>query len=75
MHRLLANEKSAPEIKYNSMVLICALIGSDSLYNEVQDLAFLDIVSKLLSHENKSVTHQASLRAETYCGKLRVTHC
>ncbi|XP_063280499.1 rap1 GTPase-GDP dissociation stimulator 1-like isoform X4 [Prinia subflava] len=28
LHRLLSDDRSAPEIKYNSMVLICALIGS-----------------------------------------------
>ncbi|XP_021572739.1 rap1 GTPase-GDP dissociation stimulator 1 isoform X6 [Carlito syrichta] len=61
LHRLLADERSAPEIKYNSMVLICALMGSESLHKEVQDLAFLDVVSKLRSHENKSVSQQASL--------------
>ncbi|KAI4572531.1 hypothetical protein MJG53_006028 [Ovis ammon polii x Ovis aries] len=61
LHRLLADERSAPEIKYNSMVLICALMGSESLHKKVQDLAFLDVVSKLRSHENKSVAQQASL--------------
>ncbi|NP_001401991.1 rap1 GTPase-GDP dissociation stimulator 1 isoform 1 [Rattus norvegicus] len=61
LHRLLADERSAPEIKYNSMVLICALMGSEALHKEVQDLAFLDVVSKLRSHENKSVAQQASL--------------
>ncbi|XP_006873018.1 PREDICTED: rap1 GTPase-GDP dissociation stimulator 1 isoform X6 [Chrysochloris asiatica] len=61
LHRLLADERSAPEIKYNSMVLICALMGSESLHKEVQDLAFLDVVSKLRNHENKSVAQQASL--------------
>uniref|UniRef100_A0A8C3W3C9 Rap1 GTPase-GDP dissociation stimulator 1 n=1 Tax=Catagonus wagneri TaxID=51154 RepID=A0A8C3W3C9_9CETA len=61
LHRLLADERSAPEIKYNSMVLICALMGSELLHKEVQDLAFLDVVSKLRSHENKSVAQQASL--------------
>uniref|UniRef100_A0A8C0TCD9 Rap1 GTPase-GDP dissociation stimulator 1 n=1 Tax=Canis lupus familiaris TaxID=9615 RepID=A0A8C0TCD9_CANLF len=29
LHRLLEDERSAPEIKYNSMVLICALMGSE----------------------------------------------
>ena len=33
----------------------------ESLHKEVQDLAFLDVVSKLRSHENKSVAQQASL--------------
>ncbi|KAM5338440.1 rap1 GTPase-GDP dissociation stimulator 1 isoform 7-T7 [Glossophaga mutica] len=61
LHKLLADERSAPEIKYNSMVLICALMGSESLHKEVQDLAFLDVVAKLRSHENKSVAQQASL--------------
>ncbi|XP_066891636.1 rap1 GTPase-GDP dissociation stimulator 1 isoform X11 [Kogia breviceps] len=61
LHTLLADERSAPEIKYNSMVLICAVMGSESLHKEVQDLAFLDVVSKLRSHENKSVAQQASL--------------
>lgn len=43
------------------MVLICALMGSESLHKEVQDLAFLDVISKLRSHENKNVAQQASL--------------
>uniref|UniRef100_A0A8C9AYT3 Rap1 GTPase-GDP dissociation stimulator 1 n=1 Tax=Prolemur simus TaxID=1328070 RepID=A0A8C9AYT3_PROSS len=61
LHRLLVDERSAPEIKYNSMVLICAVMGSESLHKEVQDLAFLDVISKLRRHENKSVAQQASL--------------
>ncbi|XP_077133543.1 rap1 GTPase-GDP dissociation stimulator 1 isoform X3 [Ranitomeya variabilis] len=61
LHRLLSDERSAPEIKYNSMVLICAVMGSEPLHKEVQSLAFLDVVSKLRSHENKTVAQQASL--------------
>ncbi|XP_043401134.1 rap1 GTPase-GDP dissociation stimulator 1 isoform X8 [Chelonia mydas] len=61
LHRLLSDERSAPEIKYNSMVLICALMGSEPLHKEVQNLAFLDVVSKLRSHENNTVAQQASL--------------
>ncbi|XP_078004888.1 rap1 GTPase-GDP dissociation stimulator 1 isoform X3 [Phascolarctos cinereus] len=61
LHRLLADERSAPEIKYNSMVLICALMGSETLHKEMQSLAFLEVVSKLRSHENKTVAQQASL--------------
>uniref|UniRef100_A0A8C4TZQ6 Rap1 GTPase-GDP dissociation stimulator 1 n=1 Tax=Falco tinnunculus TaxID=100819 RepID=A0A8C4TZQ6_FALTI len=61
LHRLLSDDRSAPEIKYNSMVLICALIGSESLQKEVQSMAFLEVVSKLRSHENKTVAQQASL--------------
>lgn len=34
---------------------------SEPLHKEVQTLAFIDVVSKLRSHENKTVAHQASL--------------
>ncbi|KAG5261422.1 hypothetical protein AALO_G00304320 [Alosa alosa] len=61
LHKLLTDERSAPEIKYNSMILICSLMGSEPLHREVQSLAFIDVVSKLRSHENKTVSHQASL--------------
>lgn len=61
LHRLLSDDRSAPEIKYNSMVLVCALIGSESLQKEVQNMAFVEVVSKLRSHENKTVAQQASL--------------
>ncbi|XP_071234953.1 rap1 GTPase-GDP dissociation stimulator 1-like isoform X3 [Salvelinus alpinus] len=61
LHKLLSDEMSAPEVKYNSMVIICAVMGSEPLHKEVQGLAFIDVVSKLRSHENKTVSHQASL--------------
>ncbi|XP_076828094.1 rap1 GTPase-GDP dissociation stimulator 1 isoform X3 [Brachyhypopomus gauderio] len=61
LHKLLMEEKSAPEIKYNSMILICSVMGSEPLHKEVQSLAFIDVVSKLRTHENKTVSHQASL--------------
>ncbi|XP_061849780.1 rap1 GTPase-GDP dissociation stimulator 1 isoform X5 [Colius striatus] len=61
LHRLLSDDRSAPEIKYNSMVLICALVASEPLQKEVQSMAFLEVVSKLRSHENKTVAQQALL--------------
>ncbi|XP_061769837.1 rap1 GTPase-GDP dissociation stimulator 1 isoform X1 [Nerophis ophidion] len=61
LHKLLSDERSAPEIKYNSMILICAVMGSEPLHKEVQTRAFINVVSKLRSHENKTVSHQASL--------------
>ncbi|KAL2078874.1 hypothetical protein ACEWY4_024618 [Coilia grayii] len=61
LHKLLTDERSAPEIKYNSMILICSVMGSEPLHKEVRTLAFIDVVSKLRSHDNKTVSHQASL--------------
>lgn len=34
LHKLLSDEKSAPEIKYNSMILICAVMGSGEHYRQ-----------------------------------------
>ncbi|KAG5849520.1 hypothetical protein ANANG_G00111580 [Anguilla anguilla] len=61
LHRLLSDECSAPEIKYNSLILTCAVLGSDSLHKEVHGLTFREVVSRLRGHENKTVAHQASL--------------
>ncbi|XP_056431740.1 rap1 GTPase-GDP dissociation stimulator 1 isoform X1 [Gadus chalcogrammus] len=61
LHRLLADERSAPEIKYNSMILVCSVMGSEPLHKEVRGLAFMDVVAKLRTHDNKTVSHQASL--------------
>uniref|UniRef100_A0A8C5EJV9 Rap1 GTPase-GDP dissociation stimulator 1 n=1 Tax=Gouania willdenowi TaxID=441366 RepID=A0A8C5EJV9_GOUWI len=33
LYKLLSDERSAPEIKYNSMILICALMGSGESYS------------------------------------------
>uniref|UniRef100_A0A8C5MI51 Rap1 GTPase-GDP dissociation stimulator 1 n=1 Tax=Leptobrachium leishanense TaxID=445787 RepID=A0A8C5MI51_9ANUR len=49
LHKLLSDERSAPEIKYNSMVLICAVMGSEPLHKEVQNLAS--------RHENRGLIH------------------
>ncbi|XP_074179395.1 rap1 GTPase-GDP dissociation stimulator 1 isoform X4 [Rhinolophus sinicus] len=51
-------------IMQNEALVALALIAAlelESLHKEVQDLSFLDVVSKLRSHENKSVAQQASL--------------
>ncbi|XP_061100463.1 rap1 GTPase-GDP dissociation stimulator 1-like [Conger conger] len=59
LHKLLSDEYSAPEIKYNSLILICAVLGSESLHKEVHGLTFLEVVSGLRGHENETVAHQA----------------
>lgn len=48
LHRLLADDRSAPEIKYNSMVLICALMGSgkDLIYHFDVHKHVIDIIKQ-----------------------------
>lgn len=52
LHRLLADERSAPEIKYNSMVLICALMGSGMCF-----LLSLDIHQHMVDIKYKVITN------------------
>uniref|UniRef100_A0A3B3RGC6 Rap1 GTPase-GDP dissociation stimulator 1 n=1 Tax=Paramormyrops kingsleyae TaxID=1676925 RepID=A0A3B3RGC6_9TELE len=61
LHRLLSDEHSAPEIQYNSMILVCSIMGSEPLHRAVRNLPFLDLVAKLRAHENQTVARQASL--------------
>ncbi|KAJ8346156.1 hypothetical protein SKAU_G00303490 [Synaphobranchus kaupii] len=48
-------------VQYNSLILTCAVLGSESLHKEVHGLTFLEVVSRLRGHESKTVAHQASL--------------
>ncbi|XP_067902320.1 rap1 GTPase-GDP dissociation stimulator 1 isoform X2 [Heterodontus francisci] len=59
LHKLLSDDTSAPEIKYNSMIMICTIMGSELLKKEAQNMPFKEIVSKLRRHENKLVAQQA----------------
>ena len=45
LHKLLSDERSAPEIKYNSMILICAVMGSgetDRCFNQLIKSGLVD---------------------------------
>ncbi|XP_067850597.1 rap1 GTPase-GDP dissociation stimulator 1 isoform X2 [Heptranchias perlo] len=59
LHKLLSDDVSAPEIKYNSMIMICTIMGSELLRKEAQNMPFKEVVSQLRRHENKLVAQQA----------------
>uniref|UniRef100_A0A8C7LVI4 Rap1 GTPase-GDP dissociation stimulator 1 n=1 Tax=Oncorhynchus mykiss TaxID=8022 RepID=A0A8C7LVI4_ONCMY len=74
LHKLLSDEMSAPDIlnqplgrtklqllHSSALDLFFSHPPPEPLHKEVQGLAFIDVVSKLRSHENKTVSHQASL--------------
>uniref|UniRef100_A0A4W3HKT6 Rap1 GTPase-GDP dissociation stimulator 1 n=1 Tax=Callorhinchus milii TaxID=7868 RepID=A0A4W3HKT6_CALMI len=61
LHKLVSDDVSAPEIKYNSMIMVCTIMGSELLKKEAQSMPFKEVVSKLRSHENKLVAQQASV--------------
>ncbi|XP_045392805.1 rap1 GTPase-GDP dissociation stimulator 1 isoform X5 [Lemur catta] len=64
VQHLVTMATSEHVIMQNEALVALALIAAlelESLHKEVQDLAFLDVISKLRRHENKSVAQQASL--------------
>lgn len=46
---------------FHSVNILSLLFPPEPLHKEVQSLAFIDVVSKLRAHDNKTVSHQASL--------------
>lgn len=46
---------------FRSVNTLSLLFPPEPLHKEVQSLAFIDVVSKLRAHDNKTVSHQASL--------------
>lgn len=46
---------------FRSVNALSLLSPPEPLHKEVQSLAFIDVVSKLRAHDNKTVSHQASL--------------
>lgn len=43
LHKLLSDERSAPEIKYNSMILICAVMGSGEALNALIQIFLIEM--------------------------------
>ncbi|NXU12879.1 GDS1 protein, partial [Pardalotus punctatus] len=70
LHKLLKDENTSPEVKYNSMGLLCRLLNSGDLRQEIEKDKIKDTLEQLCSHSNANVVKQATttlqvLRGET----------
>ncbi|XP_030426964.1 rap1 GTPase-GDP dissociation stimulator 1-like isoform X3 [Gopherus evgoodei] len=59
LHKLLQDECTGPEVKYNSMGLLCSLLNSGDLKQEVEEDNIKETLEKLSSHSNANVVKQA----------------
>ncbi|XP_050815056.1 rap1 GTPase-GDP dissociation stimulator 1-like isoform X3 [Gopherus flavomarginatus] len=59
LHKLLQDECTGPEVKYNSMGLLCSLLNSGDLKQEVEEDNIKETLEKLCSHSNANVVKQA----------------
>ncbi|NWI39527.1 GDS1 protein, partial [Picathartes gymnocephalus] len=70
LHKLLRDENTSPEVKYNSMGLLCRLLNSGDLRQEIEEDKMKDTLEQLCSHSNANVVKEAIttlqvLRGET----------
>ncbi|NXB79883.1 GDS1 protein, partial [Donacobius atricapilla] len=70
LHKLLQDDNTSPEVKYNSMGLLCRLLNSGDLRQEIEEDKFKDTLERLCSHSNANVVKEAIttlqvLRGET----------
>ncbi|NWV22519.1 GDS1 protein, partial [Origma solitaria] len=70
LHKLLKDDNTSPEVKYNSMGLLCRLLNSGDLRQEIEKDKIKDTLERLCSHSNANVVKEAMttlqlLRGET----------
>ncbi|NXH20395.1 GDS1 protein, partial [Bucco capensis] len=59
LHKLLQDDNTSPEVKYNSMGLLCSLLNSGDLRQEIEDDRIKETLEELCSHSNASVVKEA----------------
>ncbi|NXT55534.1 GDS1 protein, partial [Pluvianellus socialis] len=70
LHKLLQDDNTSPEVKYNSMGLLCSLLNSGDLRQEIEEDRIKETLEQLCSHSNANVVKEAVttlqvLRGET----------
>ncbi|XP_044153537.1 rap1 GTPase-GDP dissociation stimulator 1-like isoform X3 [Bufo gargarizans] len=60
LHRILQDESMGPEVKYNSMGLLCSLLDSDDLRKEMEVINLKETLQKLQGHSSSNVVKQAN---------------
>ncbi|KFU89980.1 Rap1 GTPase-GDP dissociation stimulator 1, partial [Chaetura pelagica] len=70
LHKLLQDDNTSPEVKYNSLGLLCSLLNSGDLRQEIEEDKIKETLEQLCSHSNANVVKEAVttlqvLRGET----------
>ncbi|NXY62048.1 GDS1 protein, partial [Callaeas wilsoni] len=70
LHKLLRDDNTSPEVKYDSMGLLCRLLNSGDLRQQIEEDKIKDTLEQLCSHSNANVVKEATtmlqvLRGET----------
>ncbi|NXJ22862.1 GDS1 protein, partial [Dicrurus megarhynchus] len=69
LHKLLQDDDTSPEVKYNSMGLLCRLLNSGDLRQEIEEDKIKDTLERLCSHSNANVVKEAITTLQALRGK------
>ncbi|NWR31111.1 GDS1 protein, partial [Tachuris rubrigastra] len=69
LHRLLRDDNTSPEVKYNSMGLLCRLLNSGNLRQEIEEDKIKETLEQLCSHGNANVVKAAATTLEVLRGE------
>ncbi|XP_044275994.1 rap1 GTPase-GDP dissociation stimulator 1-like [Varanus komodoensis] len=64
IHKLLQDENTGPEVKYNAIGLLCSLLNSDELRQEAEEDKMKETLEKLCGHTNSNVAKQALMASQ-----------
>ncbi|NXO03568.1 GDS1 protein, partial [Rhinopomastus cyanomelas] len=59
LHKLIQDDNTSPEVKYNSMGLLCNLLKSGDLRQEIEEAKIKETLEELCSHSNAAVFTEA----------------
>ncbi|KFW11412.1 Rap1 GTPase-GDP dissociation stimulator 1, partial [Eurypyga helias] len=69
LHKLLQDDNTSPEVKYNSMGLLCSLLNSGDLRQEIEADKIKETLEQLCSHSNANVVKEAVTTLQVLRGK------
>uniref|UniRef100_A0A8C3CTH9 Rap1 GTPase-GDP dissociation stimulator 1 n=1 Tax=Cairina moschata TaxID=8855 RepID=A0A8C3CTH9_CAIMO len=69
LHRLLQDDNTTPEVKYNSMSLLCSLLNSGDLRQEIEEDKIKETLEQLCSHSNANVVKEAAATLQVLKGE------
>ncbi|NXJ05518.1 GDS1 protein, partial [Odontophorus gujanensis] len=69
LHKLLQDDNTSAEVKYNSMGLLCSLLNSGRLRREIEDNKIKETLEQLCSHSNADVVKEALITLQILKGE------
>ncbi|KFP03427.1 Rap1 GTPase-GDP dissociation stimulator 1, partial [Calypte anna] len=69
LHKLLQDDNTSPEVKCNSLGLLCSLLNSGDLRQEIEEDKIKETLEQLCSHSNANVVKEAAMTLQLLRGE------